>query len=62
MEYSNPSYSMRIGNTTFIVCVKQSETAKKPLDKAIRDLCIHDTLGDWFVTKDLNLENLQKSS
>ena len=31
MENQNSSYSVQIGKTTFIVCVKQSETAKKPI-------------------------------
>ena len=62
MEHQISTYSMRIGNTTFIVCLKQSETAKKPIESAFRDLCIHETMGDWFATEQLNLENLQKSS
>ena len=33
MENQNSSYSVQIGKTTFIVCVKQSETAKKPIEK-----------------------------
>lgn len=32
MENQNSSYSVQIGKTTFIVCVKQSETAKKPIE------------------------------
>lgn len=28
MENQNSSYSVQIGKTTFIVCVKQSETGK----------------------------------
>lgn len=31
MENQNSSYSVQIGKTTFIVCVKQSETAKNRL-------------------------------
>ena len=36
MENQNSSYSVQIGKTTFIVCVKQSETAKKPIEKMSR--------------------------
>ena len=36
MESQNSSYSVQIGKTTFIVCVKQSETAKKPIEKMFR--------------------------
>ena len=37
MENQNSSYSVQIGKTTFIVCVKQSETAKKPIEKMFKD-------------------------
>ena len=37
MENQNSSYSVQIGRTTFIVCVKQSETAKKPIEKMFKD-------------------------
>ena len=36
MENQNSSYSVQIGKTTFIVCVKQSETAKKPIERCSR--------------------------
>ena len=36
MENQNSSYSVQIGKTTFIVCVKQSETAKKPIEKDVQ--------------------------
>ena len=36
MENWNSSYSVQIGKTTFIVCVKQSETAKKPIEKKMK--------------------------
>ena len=41
MENQNSSYSVQIGKTTFIVCVKQSETAKKPIEKMFKDMCRH---------------------
>lgn len=43
-------YSIRIGNTNFIVSVKPSETAKKPMDTAFRGLCVHEVLGDCFAS------------
>ena len=39
MENQNSSYSVQIGKTTFIVCVKQSETAKKPIETMFKDMC-----------------------
>ena len=42
MENQNSSYSVQIGKTTFIVCVKQSETAKKPIEKMFKDMCRHE--------------------
>lgn len=61
MENTPSSFTKRIGKTTFIVNVKQSETAKKPLESKFRDLCIHAVLGD-FATSKFNLENLKKIS
>ena len=56
MENQNSSYSVQIGKTTFIVCVKQSETAKKPIEKMFKDMCRHE------VTRDFLADNLMKSS
>ena len=42
MENQNSSYSLQIVKTTFIVCVKQSETAKKPIEKMFKDMCRHE--------------------
>lgn len=53
---------MRIGNTTYIVGVKQSETAKKPIEKVFEDMCRHEVAGDFFTNSLLNLEKLQKTS
>lgn len=53
---------MRIGNTTYIVSVKQSETAKKPIEKVFEDMCRHEVAGGFFTNSLLNLEKLQKSS
>ncbi len=55
-------YSIRIGNTNFIVSVKPSETAKKPMDTAFRVLCVHEVLGDCFASDRFNLEEIKKSS
>ncbi len=56
------SYSTRIGKTNFIVNVKQSESAKKPLDTVFQEICKHEVLGDFSADKSSNLEKLQKSS
>ena len=62
MKDKNSSYPVKIGNTTFIVCVKQSESAKKDLDTVFQDICKHEALGDFFTNSLLNLEKLQKIS
>lgn len=56
------SFPARIGNTTYIVSVKQSETAKKPIEKVFEDMCRHEVAGDFFTNSLLNLEKLQKIS
>lgn len=61
MENTTNTFRKRVGNTTFIVNVKQSETAKKPLEAKLRELCIHEALGN-FDFSDCNLEKLKKSS
>lgn len=43
----NSSLCVKIGNTTYIVCVMHSSTANKPLEKIIKDVCRHDVLGDF---------------
>ena len=45
MKEQKHSYSQRIGKTTFIVNVKQSESAKKPLNTVFQDICKHEVLG-----------------
>lgn len=62
MENQNSSYSVQIGKTTFIVCVKQSQTAKKPLENVFKDMCRHEVTGDFFSENLLNLEKLPKTS
>ena len=56
MKEQKHSYSQRIGKTTFIVNVKQSESAKKPLNTVFQDICKHEVLGDFFTDKSFNLE------
>ena len=48
--------------TRFIVNVKQSESAKKPLNTVFQDICKHEVLGGFFTDKSFNLENPQKVS
>ena len=62
MKEQKHSYSQCIGKTTFIVNVKQSESAKKPLNTVFQDICKHEVLGDFFTDKSFNLENPQKVS
>ena len=62
MKEQKYSYSQRIGKTTFIVNVKQSESAKKPLNTVFKDICKHEVLGGFFTDKSFNLENPQKVS
>ena len=56
------SYSIHISKTNFIVNVKQSESAKKPLDTVYQEICKHVVLNDFSMDNSLNLEKLQKSS
>ena len=62
MENKNSSYSVQIGKTTFIVNVKQSETAKKPLNTVFQEICKHEVLEDCSADKSSILENHKKSS
>ena len=62
MENTNSSYELRLGNTTYLVCVKQAETAKKPLEKALFDLCKREVLGGISTAETFDLERMRKSS
>lgn len=62
MNHENSKYSMRIGNTTYIVCVKQSETAVKPLETAFRDICKYEVLNGKSGADENSLEKISKSS
>lgn len=62
MKEKHFSYFTRIGKTNFIVNVKQSESAEKPLDTVFKEICKHEVLRDFSTDKSSNLEKLQKSS
>ena len=62
MKERNCSYSKRIGKTTFIVNVKQSETAQKSLNTVFQEICKHEVLEDCSTDKSSILENHKKSS
>ena len=51
MKEHDCSYSTRIGKTTFIVNVKQSETAQKPLNTVFQEICKHEVLEDYFINQ-----------
>ena len=57
MKEYNCSYTTRIGKTTFIVNVKQSETAQKPLNTVFQEICKHEVLEDCSADKSSILEN-----
>ncbi|MDB2123878.1 transposase [Clostridium paraputrificum] len=62
MKEQNFSYSTRIGKTNFIVNVKQSESAKKPLDTVFQEICRKEVLDDFSSDKSSDLEKLPKTS
>ena len=61
MENQNSSYSVQIGKTTFIVCVKQSETAKKPIEKMFKDMCRHEVTRGFLADNLMNLEKITEN-
>ena len=62
MKEQKHSYSQRIGKTTFIVNVKQSESAKKPIEKMFKDMCRHEVTRAFLADNLMNLEKLPKTS
>ena len=62
LEKQNSSYSGLIGKNNFIVCVKQSETAKKPIEKMFKDMCRHEVARDFLADNLMNLDKLPKTS
>ena len=52
----------QIGKMTIIVCVKQSETAKKPIEKMFKDMCRHEVTRGFLADNLMNLEKLPKTS
>ena len=62
MENQNSSYSVQLGKTTFIVCVKQCETPKKTMEKMVKDMCRHEVTRGFLADNLMNLEKLPKTS
>lgn len=54
MNEKNLSYTTRIGKTIFTVRVKQSESAKKPLNTVFREICRNEMLRAFSANKKLN--------
>lgn len=52
MENTTNSFTKKIGNTTYIVSLRQSETAKKTLDEKIRELCVREVTAEDFADND----------
>ena len=50
MKENTLSYTTRIGKTTFIVNVKQSESAKKPLNTVFQEICRHEFVKMIFAS------------
>lgn len=50
MANEKTSFTKRIGKTTFTICVKKSETAKKTLDTIYKDICKNEVLSDFSDT------------
>lgn len=48
MENTTNSFIKKIGNTTFVVNLKQSEAAKKTLDEKIRQLAVKEVMAEDF--------------
>ena len=55
MTENDFSYVTRIGNTTFIVNIKKSKSAKKPLNTVFQDICKNEVLSESFLNSMLNL-------
>ena len=47
MKDNTLSYTTRLGKTTFIVNVNQSESAKKPLNMVFQEIFRPNMLGDF---------------
>lgn len=54
------TFTMKIGNKTYIVSAKQSDTAKKTLEEVLRDMCKREVLSDSFAVENSTLENQEK--
>ncbi len=62
MDDKDNQYTVKIGRKTYIVCVKEAETATEPIDSAFRDMCRHEVTGEFSAGDSWNIENLPKSS
>lgn len=54
------TFTMKIGNKTYIVSAKPSDTAKKTLEEVLRDMCKSEVLSDSFAVENSTLENQGK--
>ena len=45
VQNEGSSYKMKIGNTTFIVYVKQADSASKSLETVFRELCEQEVMS-----------------
>ncbi len=62
VEMPNSTYTIKIGKTNFIVCVKQAEKATKSLDSVFMDMCRHEVQGDFVKEEEINFEKIRKTS
>ncbi len=61
MDHTSSHYTLKIGNTTFIVKIKQSDSASKPLDMVLKDICRHEIFDGSFIEPN-DLADNEKSS
>lgn len=61
-ENVNSQYTVKIGKTTYLVCIKQAENAKKSLESTFRDICKHEVFGTFSTATSHNLEQISKKS
>ena len=54
---NNNEIEIKIGTTTYIVGVKQSQQASKSLDQLYKDMCKHDVLGEYVMNDTFTLGN-----
>ena len=59
-EQNTEGLTVKIGKTTFVVNVKQSETAKKPIESVLRSLCIRETMECVLPQSDGKIKDLEE--